>query len=440
MAAVFRPQNMGFLRGPRYSFEPLRIKLNSEFGNARIKTLNRKLILVSATLDRFQIKLITNMDEVVGAETDISLVDAALATAAAPTYFSAVKPEGKEQSYVDGGVWANSPSLIGYFTAVRKLKIPEQRIKILHLGTGTTPTGIPRPAYDRLRPLGMSTIRTILELVFACQVDGIEYQLMSAMERGQYFSINPQLQQSIALDDASTALRDLPALAETTFQQHSHALKDFLPKRAADYKFTEAKLANYEMLAATGLRAFIPHRRYYAQFRDGAQSISSYVQRAQHNLTFVSINLMTGTQWENLKRIIEEKLRANSKFSATISLLSPKNSALMDSVAPILNMTGHQLALGISDTLGVLKLWKSELGPREKNRLTIQTHNVLPFGSAIIIDEGHPQSTIQIETKGYKVALEESFAFEIADGHESGLYSSLLEGFRTLLGEGTKES
>ena len=100
MAAVFRPQNMGFLRGPRYSFEPLRIKLNSEFGNARIKTLNRKLILVSATLDRFQIKLITNMDEVVGAETDISLVDAALATAAAPTYFSAVKPEGKEQSEV----------------------------------------------------------------------------------------------------------------------------------------------------------------------------------------------------------------------------------------------------------------------------------------------------------------------------------------------------
>lgn len=441
MGAVFVSQNAwGVYRRPTYSFAPLQEKLLREFGNARIAGLTRKVVLISATLDRFQIKLITNVTGLAGSETDISLVDAALATAAAPTYFSAVRPEGKEQSYVDGGVWANSPSLVGYFTAIRKLHVPEQRIKLVHIGTGTMPTGILRSDYDDLRPIGISTIKTILELIFACQVDGSEYQLREAIGSDRYFSVNPQLQNSIALDNAIAAVRELPALAETTFQDCSHRLQAFLPKRDKDYALGAAKLADYEMISASGLRTFVPHRRYYARFRSGAESITNYIRRAEHSVTFVSINLLTGTQLEDIRQVIEAKLLINPKFIATISLLCPRKQDLMDSTAPILKLNGEQLAKGITETLDTLKLWKSEMAVRDRPRFKIRTHNALPFGSAIIIDQDHPTGTIQIETKAYKRPLEESFAFEVGDGSESGLYGSLLEGFRILLEEGTEEN
>jgi uncharacterized protein len=437
--SIFVSQNFGLKRRPTYSLDPLRERLSKEFGNARISGLSRDIILVTATIDKYQTKLITNIPGLPGSETDISIIDAVCASAAAPTYFSAVKPSGKEQSYVDGGVWANSPSLIGHFVAVHKLNVPPQRVKLVHLGTGTTPTGILRSDYDRLRPFGISTVKAVLELIFACQVDGIEYQLRESIGNERYLSIDPQLKRAIALDDASAALEELPAVAERTFQDYRGKLLDFVPLRKQPYSTEGITLASYEMISASGLKTFVPHRDYYKKFRDGAQSINSYVRRAQHNVTFVSINLLTGTLLESIRRVVEAKLHENPKFVATISLLCPRKKDLMAATAPILNCTGEELSVAIEKTLGQLKLWKSEFSAREKDRFKIRTHNALPFGSAIIIDEDHQGSTIQIETKAYRMPLEESFAFEVVDGSESGLYRSLLEGFRLLMKDGAEE-
>jgi hypothetical protein len=259
-----------------------------------------------------------------------------------------------------------------------------------------------------------------------------------ALQRDKYLSINPQLEKNIPLDDAASALRTLIPLAESTFQQYSHDLVEFLPVRNTNFDLTIPKLATYEMLAASGLRTFIPSRKDYSRFREGSGTIDSYIERAEHSLTFVSINLLTGTQLESIKRVIQTKLQSLPKFIATISLLDPKSDALMASVAPTLNTNGPKLATDILDTLETLKRWKGELGARARNRFHVRTHVVLPLGSAIIIDEDSPKGTIQIETKAYKAPLQESFAFEIGDGQNSNLFKSLLEGFRVLLREGTE--
>ena len=72
--------------------------------------------------------------------------DVALSTAAAPLYF---KPHSfsfikkgqthKEDiiNYIDGGVFANNPTLIGLLEAIETLRIPIEKIKILSIGTGT---------------------------------------------------------------------------------------------------------------------------------------------------------------------------------------------------------------------------------------------------------------------------------------------------------------
>ncbi|MFT6443066.1 MAG: patatin-like phospholipase/acyl hydrolase, partial [Salibacteraceae bacterium] len=50
----------------------------------------------------------------------LSAIDVALATSAAPTYFPIAEVElHNHKQYVDGGVWANNPSVIGFTEAIR---------------------------------------------------------------------------------------------------------------------------------------------------------------------------------------------------------------------------------------------------------------------------------------------------------------------------------
>jgi len=73
------------------------------------------------------------------ANTDAAHV--ALATAAAPTYFSAAKVGNMiaESRYFDGGVWANSPAMAAIVEATCYLGIPLDRIDVLSVGTTSEP-------------------------------------------------------------------------------------------------------------------------------------------------------------------------------------------------------------------------------------------------------------------------------------------------------------
>lgn len=73
------------------------------------------------------------------AETDAAHV--ALATAAAPTYFSAAKVGSMiaESSYFDGGVWANCPAMAAIVEAVCYLEVPLDRVDVLSVGTTDEP-------------------------------------------------------------------------------------------------------------------------------------------------------------------------------------------------------------------------------------------------------------------------------------------------------------
>src|SRR5439155_27033946 len=65
----------------------------------------------------------------------------ALATAAAPTFFTAAKIATMvaESSYFDGGVWANSPAMAAIIEAVCLLRIPLERVDVLSVGTTEEP-------------------------------------------------------------------------------------------------------------------------------------------------------------------------------------------------------------------------------------------------------------------------------------------------------------
>lgn len=68
--------------------------------------------------------------------------EVAMATAAAPTFFPAFSASW-EASYVDGGVWANCPVLVGLLECYRFLDQPIENIQILNVGTTGEPFHIP---------------------------------------------------------------------------------------------------------------------------------------------------------------------------------------------------------------------------------------------------------------------------------------------------------
>ena len=63
------------------------------------------------------------------------MVKVALATSAAPTYFRPLDDDGYK--FVDGGIWANNPVMIGLTEALTSFSAQRERIRILSLGCGS---------------------------------------------------------------------------------------------------------------------------------------------------------------------------------------------------------------------------------------------------------------------------------------------------------------
>ena len=94
---------------------------------------------------------------------DIKALDASLCTSAAPLYFPPHKAGAKFGYCVDGGVFANNPSLFAFSTVMGSGILGEQgktfdNIRLLSLGTGITKAGITEEQVDKIGPLDYGAI------------------------------------------------------------------------------------------------------------------------------------------------------------------------------------------------------------------------------------------------------------------------------------------
>lgn len=96
------------------------------------------------------------------------IAEVAIATAAAPTYFSAARIENKSAtlSYFDGGVWANCPAMAGIVEAVCYLDVSLDRIDVLSIGTTDSPFNV--HAFKKSGILGWG--RNLISLLMNAQV------------------------------------------------------------------------------------------------------------------------------------------------------------------------------------------------------------------------------------------------------------------------------
>lgn len=444
--SIFKSKAFPLIRkGPRYDQNILRIEMEKVFGTKQLRDTKTNVIVTATCLDQFCHRVFSSFSTNEAGDSELSAVEVALASSAAPTYFAPVTPQSQERSYVDGGLWANSPSLISILYANRYLNIPIENMKVLSVGTGDFVQGIMKNQFNNLRTLSAGTIKTIFEIMFSSQQSSADDQAKIFLGPENFMKITAQLNEFIGFDDAKKANDKLPALAEHQANSSIEAVikmfKSDIPSvtvkqedKTQDLKVLE--LIPQELIEASGLTGFYPSRKFYA-YRQGAESIDTYVNRARKSLIMVSINLMTGLPFTNLCKVLERKFEDKSnEFSAVISLLNPLKADLIFAISPVLNRTKDQLFSSIKETIDSLVEFRNSLSTSAKNRLELRVHNTIPFGSAIIVDHKESYGRIQIETKPYKAVLNDSFAFEIAPHGTSGFYETLINGYETLIKDG----
>lgn len=449
---IFTPKTLftieklaGFRKGPIYDHNLLRKSLVDVFQTKQIRDTKTKILVTASCLDQFSHRTFTSFPNLNPADQNLSVVDVALSSSAAPTYFAPVKPISKETSYVDGGLWANSPSLVALLLANTYLEIPVELIKILSIGTGDFPKGILSDNFVNFRKYSLKTVKTLYEIMFAAQESSADSHAKMLLGEKQFIKISASLDEFISLDNANDAISRLPSLAEI---QAEKTINDVITFLNTDIETTSCRrhrlkcsqhsdyLISDELIEETGLTAFYPNRKYYSH-RKSAESIDSYVDTAKKSVIMVSINLMTGLPFAGLCDCLKTKLEnSHENFNTVISLLNPEKSELIYAISPSLPQTKEELFNSINSTLTNLINLREELSSNAQKRFDIRVHEAIPFGSAIIIDHEEEYGRIQIETKPYKAKLSESFAFEVAPSGGSNFFHSLLNGYMKLIKDG----
>lgn len=161
----------------------------------------------------------------------VSVLNAVLASAAAPTYFPP-KTIGTD-TFIDGGLIANAPELVGVSEACGHLASSLDRLYVLAIGTAARRQGASLASIGR--PGGVSWMRRGLVQTTMAAQEALAVSQCTTLLGSRYLRIdNEPLQNQVAaicdMDRTSPlAVQTLESLAQTSWDQHkgTRAFRDF---------------------------------------------------------------------------------------------------------------------------------------------------------------------------------------------------------------------
>jgi uncharacterized protein len=214
------------LRRPTYGQQPLRKAMHEVLGDRLFGSSEKRLVIPSWDLQCGQVHLLkTPHHPRFTRDWKLSMVDVALATSAAPTFMPAARVDGHR--LVDGGVWANNPSVVAITEAVSVLGMPLDAIRVLNVGTTDEVTHYPK----KLDNGGLATWAThAIPLVLTASSRGAQGIVEHLVGRDHYSRFDAQVPAGLYhLDDADPD--DLAGLAAT----HSRTLSPTFTARFAGH-------------------------------------------------------------------------------------------------------------------------------------------------------------------------------------------------------------
>jgi len=217
----------------RYDREPLERALRDCFGNRVLGSVERCLNI--PTFDGFNevnvVKTPHHPDFRLDQQEE--LVTVALATSAAPTFFSTYR--NGTRHFADGGVWANNPTMVALIDVLSCFAVDRHSVDILSLGCGEQNL---RMSDGQIKCGGMFHWRTIIETAMHLQSQNALGQagLLVGRDRLVRLTTAPTLT-PIAMDDFERARDELPSQAKRLVEENSEQLEAFFDTKRAQATF-----------------------------------------------------------------------------------------------------------------------------------------------------------------------------------------------------------
>lgn len=152
----------------------------------------------------------------------------ACATSAAPTFFKPLESGGYR--FVDGGLWANNPIMVGLVDALACFDVDRHKVRILSLGCGDEPYTV---SERMLRWGGLWSWRTVIDGAMAFQSENALGQAKLLVGAERVLRLTPTaVSPPILLDDWARARELLPGEAVRVVLDQGEAVREAFLARA----------------------------------------------------------------------------------------------------------------------------------------------------------------------------------------------------------------
>ena len=224
----------------KFSAKPLEEALKRCFEEKRFGDSKKRLVIPSYNLGEDDVYIFrTPHDERLRRDFKVPAWKVAKATSAAPTFFPCAR-DVDSLRLIDGGVWANNPTLVAVTEAVGTLKIPLSALHIFSIGTSNA-------VNDRKRRLNAGGIvawargNVAVDVIMRGQSIGVQNQAKFLLGEGRIERLDPR----VAADEFSL---DGIHKADDLITKAAHHSRLFMPTFKA--KFMEHRAPVYTPIYA----------------------------------------------------------------------------------------------------------------------------------------------------------------------------------------------
>ena len=233
---------------PLYSPDPLRRTIESIVGSeALMSDLVRPVVIPSVNLTKGGPKVFkTGHHERFVLDWRLKVVDVALATSAAPTYFPAHRIG--DELFADGGMFANSPDMIAMHEAEMFLGARREDMQVLSVGTTTTDFAMSSALAPNMGVMGWMRNQRLTDVMIGSQ-QALINDMMRHVLGDRYLRIDrrqgDEQRRELALDAATpAAIANLQSIALATFAEVSGnpRLREFIAHDAPQFTFVNASI------------------------------------------------------------------------------------------------------------------------------------------------------------------------------------------------------
>jgi hypothetical protein len=217
----------------KYRQEPLTAALREVFQDQQMWNSSKRLVIPSYNLGQDQVRLFkTPHHPRLRRDWCVPAWKVALATTAAPTYFPACR-EIDEMRLIDGGVWANNPTMIGIVEAKSMLGVPLEAMKVFSLGTCDELAGRP----DRLDHGGLWPWKeTAVDVILRGQSIGTHNLAVHLLGEANVKRVDPKVPSGIYSLDKITPDKLIAEASHASLHLCPLFDQEFAGHRAAAYK------------------------------------------------------------------------------------------------------------------------------------------------------------------------------------------------------------